>query len=75
MSGLGHIRAHFQRPFEIPTSLSTDIALEPCHPVVPAKENISPITWNSFAEMLMPILLWIILGFAAGFMLGMINPR
>ncbi len=31
--------------------------------------------WAFFNQTLIPLLIWVIMGFSAGFMVGMLNPR
>jgi hypothetical protein len=39
----------------------------------PQKINISK--WSDFYQALAPFMIWLILGFATGFLIGLINPK
>jgi hypothetical protein len=43
------------------------------HPEFP--ENTKLSYWTYLSQSLIPLLMWIILGFAAGFLIGLINPK
>jgi hypothetical protein len=38
-------------------------------------ENTKLSYWTNLIQSLIPLLMWIILGFAAGFLIGLINPK
>ncbi len=75
MSGINHLRTKFQDVSTIPTQHSMNgeadqIALND----QPTRGSLS-LTWESIKVALLPLCLWIILGFAAGFLIGMLKPR
>jgi hypothetical protein len=75
MSGINHLRAHIQHSSAIPTHPSPDVEAEATQLNGELKVRSLSMSWNSFKEALLPLLLWVVLGFAAGFLIGMINPR
>ena len=74
MSGLSNLRAHLQHSTDLPTQS------EPNYPAVPTKSpdqvkgRSLTSSLISIREALIPLFLWILLGFAAGFLIGMIHP-
>jgi hypothetical protein len=38
-------------------------------------ENTNLSYWTNLSQSILPLIMWIILGFAAGFLIGLINPR
>jgi hypothetical protein len=75
MSGINHLRAHIQHSTETPTLPSPAMDAEPSQINREIKVRSLSMSWNSFKEVLLTLLLWVILGFASGFLIGMINPR
>jgi hypothetical protein len=75
MSGINHLRAHFQHSSTIPIQPSSDEEAEPYQLNGELKVRSLTMNWSSIQEALLSILLWVVLGFAAGFLIGMINPR
>ena len=75
MGGINKLRAHIDQPLAIPTQPSPDIEAEPSQVNRELKVSSLTMSWNSIIEALLPLVLWVVLGFAAGFLIGMINPR
>ena len=73
MSGLNHLRAHVQHSAEIPTVTLWDDEVEPTQLDEQSIDRTQNLRWISIKEAIIPLLLWVILGFAAGFLIGMIR--
>lgn len=74
MSGLSNLRAHFQQATDLVGQPTVIREVLPVIPRVQTKESSLSMSLISIREALLPLLLWIILGFAAGFLIGMIHP-
>jgi len=75
MSGISHIRAQIQHFATIPVQHSSGGETDSTQANGFGQEKIHFMSWNSVQQALVPLLLWVILGFAAGYLIGMINPR
>jgi hypothetical protein len=75
MSGISHLRAHLQHSTALPTQPSLENEAQTSQPADQYKPRSLAMSLITIREALLPLLLWIILGFAAGFLIGMINPR
>jgi hypothetical protein len=75
LSAVNRVRSHIAYPANIPNTLPTDGEKET--PLVnedtPEKTLIS--SWTYISQALLPLIIWMILGFATGFLLGMVKPR
>jgi hypothetical protein len=74
MSGINRLRARLQHAQALPAQPPADFEIETTERADPEKGNSLALTWNSIKEFLVTLLLWIVLGFAAGFLIGMIRP-
>ena len=74
MSGISHIRAQFQHFSSVSLHPSSDGETDPAQVMDHDQEKILFMSWNSIQQVLLPLLLWVILGFAAGYLIGMIKP-
>jgi hypothetical protein len=74
MSGINRLRSRILPTPAVPIQQSGVKVPE----LVVADEPVQPrehtISWKSIQEIFAPLLLWAILGFAAGFLIGMIKP-
>lgn len=75
MSGINHLRSKFQdgSSSQFPSSAKTDfgqILLDD-----QLKKGTFALAWETVKTVLPPLFLWIVLGFAAGFLIGMLKPR
>jgi hypothetical protein len=75
MSGINHLRSKVQDVSSITAqpSATTDfgqILLDD-----ELKKGPFALTWETVKAILPPLFLWIVLGFAAGFLIGMLKPR
>jgi hypothetical protein len=74
MSGINHIRARAEQAVNLPPqpTIDEDKDYSPLNSKSPARLLID--SWTYLRQALIPLLVWVIFGFAAGFMLGMIRP-
>jgi hypothetical protein len=75
MSGINDLRARLPHSTAIPAQPLSDVEAEPPQVNLAAIESTFALSWNSIKEALLPLVLWLILGFATGFLIGMISPR
>ena len=75
MSGISHIRAQIQHAVSIRVGHLSDGVQNPAQVNDHGEVKSHFIFWNSVQEALVPLLLWVVLGFAAGYLIGMIRPR
>ena len=75
ISGVHRIRAQFGHFENDPTqsTLSNAAVSPPLYNQFPAKPSIKGS--NYFSQVLLSVLIWTILGFSAGFLIGMLNTR
>ena len=74
MSGLSNLRAHLQHSADLPAQPKTNYDEVPTRPSDQGKGRSLTLSLISIREALISLFLWIILGFAAGFLIGMIHP-
>jgi hypothetical protein len=75
MSGINHLRAKFQDVASIPAkpSAKTDFGQILLDDQV--EKGPFDLSWETVKAVLPLLFLWIVLGFAAGFLIGMLKPR
>ena len=75
MGGMHRIRAHFGHSINDPVKLTSSNSEEslPLTDQSPAKPVIKRSIY--FSQVLLSVLIWITLGFSAGFLIGMLNTR
>jgi hypothetical protein len=75
ISGVHRIRAHFGYFVTVPpqSSSSNAAVASPLYDQFPAKQSIKPS--NNFGQLLLSVFIWTILGFCAGFLIGMLNTK
>ncbi len=74
MSGLNSLKSHILDQQTISEQAIVDDQAEAILRNEYIKENRFSLNWVAIQEAMPPLLLWLILGFAAGFLLGMIGP-
>jgi hypothetical protein len=74
MTGINHLRAQFQHLSSIPIQHSPTEEADPTQQNDQLQERSLLMRWESIQQALLSLLLWVILGFAAGFLIGMIKP-
>lgn len=74
MSGINRVRTRLQHSPAFPAEPRSEVEIESTALVEPVKSNTLALSWNSVKEFLVTLLLWTVLGFAAGFLIGMIRP-
>ena len=74
MSGLSNLRAHLQHATELPAQPKTDSDAAATKPTDHVNARSLTMSLITIREAFIPLFLWIILGFAAGFLIGMIHP-
>lgn len=74
MSGMNTIKVKIQPqlPGSVPYTMDWEADLAQLND--PPRESRLALAWKSFQQVLLTLLLWTILGFAAGFLMGMIKP-
>lgn len=75
MSGIDQLRAKFQDVTTIPAPHSMTGESEQVVQNDQLTRGSLSLTWESIKVALLSLFLWIILGFAAGFLIGMLKPR
>lgn len=75
MSGINHLRAQIQHLSIVPLQHSPVGEADPTQLNNQYQARSLLPSWKSIQQALLPLLLWVILGFAAGFLIGMIKPR
>ncbi|OGO13291.1 MAG: hypothetical protein A2Y53_02630 [Chloroflexi bacterium RBG_16_47_49] len=75
MSGVNRIRVYIDHLVKVPDQILLDEQVNsvPITDVEPEKNQITP--WTYISQALLPLVIWIVLGFAAGFLIGMLRPR
>jgi len=74
MSGINQLRARILDITTLPKSLVNEDETKVVQDVEPIPQEATSSRWRSFQEALTSILLWAVLGFAAGYFIGMIRP-
>jgi hypothetical protein len=75
MTGINRARARLQHLSALPFPLTPEAGTDTNELHSDPKTSALSMGWNSIKAALLPLLLWIVLGFAAGFLIGMLNPR
>jgi hypothetical protein len=75
MSGINHLRTQIEHLTSTPVQHSPDSEIDPNLVNDQHKERTLLLRWKSFQQALLQLFFWIILGFAAGYLIGMIKPR
>jgi hypothetical protein len=75
MSGINHLRSKVQDVSSIAAKPSTNSDFGQILLDDELKKGPIALTWETVKAFLTPLFLWIILGFAAGFLIGMLKPR
>lgn len=73
MSGINRVRIHLEHLVNVPFQPSSNESTNPTQINEEAPENSIISIWTYFSQALVPLIIWIILGFAAGFLIGMIK--
>ena len=74
MSGINKLRTHVQNLFTFPIHNSPDLQADPTQQTIQFQEKSQLVSWKSIKQAFLTLCLWVILGFAAGFLIGMIKP-
>ncbi|GEM_PF-1361303 len=74
MSGLNRLRTRVLPITTMPTEATGETMPGQLLIDKPAQPQAYSITWDSIQAIFAPLLLWAVLGFAAGFLIGMIKP-
>jgi hypothetical protein len=74
MSGLNHIRAHSDPVGNFPFQHTTDENVNSFELANELPRSLLVSGWRTIRQALAPLLIWTTLGFAAGFLIGMIKP-
>jgi hypothetical protein len=75
MSGINHLRASILDVLAIQRQSSPHGETGSIQQIDLAKPRSFALSWESFKATLLTLFLWIVLGFAAGFLIGMLSPR
>jgi hypothetical protein len=75
MSGINQLRAKFQQISPISSTPQAKADLGQILLNDELKKGPFALSWETFKAVLPPLFLWIVLGFAAGFLIGMLKPR
>jgi len=75
LSGANHIQGNSTRTVKIQQYPSYYEEADPCLVTRDILEKKHVGIWSSISQAIVSIFIWMILGFAAGFLLGMIKPR
>ncbi len=73
MSGISRFKARDQNFSKSPVQPITEVSLDRVQTYDQLPERTVPISWSSVQQAFLSLLLWVILGFAAGFLIGMVN--
>ena len=74
MSGINHLRSQIQHFSTSPEQHSPDEELGSMLVNEQYQERSLSVYWKSIQQVLLQLFLWVILGFAAGYLIGMIKP-
>ncbi|NJD58389.1 MAG: hypothetical protein C3F13_06685 [Anaerolineales bacterium] len=75
LSGVNHLRGI---PGQSAASLNPPaqaVSEQQAHAFPQAQKFSLSIIWDSIKEIVPPLFFWLVLGFAAGFLIGMVQPR
>jgi hypothetical protein len=75
MSGINHIRTQIEHLSTIPVQHSHEDENDPTLVTDQYQGRSLSMKWKSVQQALLQLVLWVILGFAAGYLIGMIKPR
>ena len=75
LSGLNHLRAGVQEGTVVQGQKYTQSVTADIQQIDQPNPGIFARSWESFKAALLLLFLWIVLGFAAGFLIGMLSPR
>jgi hypothetical protein len=75
MSGINHLRARILGSSTIQGQSYPHGETGDIHQIALPKSRSIALSWESFKAALLPLILWTVLGFAAGFLIGMLSPR
>ena len=75
LSGLNHLRTGIQAGPVIQGQKYTQGVTGDIQPIDRPEPGSFARSWASFKAALLPLILWTVLGFAAGFLIGMLSPR
>ena len=74
MSAANRLRTHAESKLNEPAETSVIVETE-SQVVSDIAENVNQrITWTSISQAFIALTIWIVMGFAAGFLIGMIRP-
>jgi hypothetical protein len=74
MSGINRLRTKIQHISSLDSQHTLDGALVNSHPHgLSAGRSLTEV-WKTIEQVFLSLLLWAILGFAAGFLIGMLQP-
>lgn len=75
MGGVNKFRTHLDNLANTPKQVTSQIDIStPGITADPVHKALS-INWHHLSQSLVANVIWIILGFAAGLLMGMLNPR
>jgi hypothetical protein len=75
MSGMDHLRAKFQNVAVLPAPPTPNSEADQFVLDAQPQRGSFSLTLDSIKIAMFSLFLWIILGFAAGFLIGMLKPR
>jgi hypothetical protein len=75
MSGINHFRSKVQDGSSIAATPSANADFGQTLLADELKKGPFALTWETVKTVLPALFLWIVLGFAAGFLIGMLKPR
>jgi hypothetical protein len=75
LSHVNRIEPHISHLVNIPGHLAANEAESTSLFTVDIPEKTLVSIWTYISQALIPLIIWMILGFAAGFLIGMIKPR
>ena len=73
MSGINHLKTQDQNISKSSVQPATEVSVDLAQTYDQLPERTVAVSWVSFQQSLLSLLMWVILGFAAGFLIGMIN--
>ena len=73
MSGINHLKTQDQNISKSSVQPATEVSVDLAQTYDQLPERKVAVSWVSFQQSLLSLLMWVILGFAAGFLIGMIN--
>ena len=73
MSGINRLKVRDQNFSKLPVQPITEANVDLVQTYDQLPEKKVSISWSSVQQAFLSLLLWVILGFAAGFLIGMVN--